>query len=328
LSTVQTSRRTIVDAKPGIAIAAAVGVTLMAWFAVVLVYRETFHGPFSTKPEEWGQFGDYIGGLLNPLLGTLTLIGVLYTVMLQRDVLAVTRHQLADARRTTWNQRLLSEQQAFETGFFHLLEAVDQHARSSFIWLAPKDFEPVSALPRIHADSISQRFAGESVFASAVRAFRGRFMKAFDRGDFTDRQRGEYLRSQAAPFFVAHDKGLGPFLRAAADLFEYVEDHDIRLKETMIGGSHAFGTTLPITEMPAVQGPAFYARVAANNRTRVEMKVLAMYVASDLASDRLRKIATKYSIFDPIVDAAWWGRGPFIQMRDFTDDASLHEDDE
>ena len=44
-----------------------------------------------------------------------------------------------------------------------------------------------------------------------------------------------------------------------------------------------------------------------------------MYVASDLVSDRLRNIAKKYSIFDPIVDAEWWGRGPFIQMQDYTD---------
>jgi hypothetical protein len=272
------------DVRPVFAIGAAMVVTLFAWVVVLFFYRWTFDGNFSTKHDEWGQFGDYVGGLLNPLLGTLTLFGVLYTVRLQREVLKVSRDQLAEAARTERNQRLLNEQQGFETGFFQLLDAANQHARRSFVRLAPKDFEPPSDVSRQHADGVATHFTDENVFPSVIRAFRGRFLRAFERGDLPDRKRCEYLRSEAGPFFVNHDNGLGLFLRSMADLFEYVDDHDMRVAATIVGGGLPFGAQWPNPQIPNVQEADFYARVAANNRTRFEMKVFAMYVASDLVS--------------------------------------------
>lgn len=39
----------------------------------------------------WGQLGDFIGGTLNPLVSVLTLIGLLFTVLLQQEAMLQVR---------------------------------------------------------------------------------------------------------------------------------------------------------------------------------------------------------------------------------------------
>lgn len=47
----------------------------------------------SQNPADWGVFGDYVGGLLNPLFSFLAFIGVIITVVLQAKQLEVVREQ-------------------------------------------------------------------------------------------------------------------------------------------------------------------------------------------------------------------------------------------
>jgi hypothetical protein len=49
----------------------------------------------SEKPENWGVFGDFIGGVLNPLLSFSAFVGVLFTIFLQRSQVILTQSQLA-----------------------------------------------------------------------------------------------------------------------------------------------------------------------------------------------------------------------------------------
>lgn len=39
----------------------------------------------------WGQFGDFIGGSLNPFLSALTLVGLVFTILLQQESMARTQ---------------------------------------------------------------------------------------------------------------------------------------------------------------------------------------------------------------------------------------------
>ncbi len=47
--------------------------------------------PLSIRPEAWGQFGDYLGGTLNPFFSFLAFMGLLLTVALQHRELEETR---------------------------------------------------------------------------------------------------------------------------------------------------------------------------------------------------------------------------------------------
>ena len=70
---------------------AAIGATLFA-------YLIHFNAGFSTSQEVWGQFGDFVGGLLNPVLSFFALMALVLTVLLQSRQLEMAREQLDNSR--------------------------------------------------------------------------------------------------------------------------------------------------------------------------------------------------------------------------------------
>lgn len=108
----------------------------------IVVYVAQFyfrlHRPISSQPDAWGQFGDYFGGILNPIvaLGALLLLAV--GVRIQNDTLREAKKQL-DLQRTELEQtravlaqqseQLASQAEAalkevFEATFFRLLDSI------------------------------------------------------------------------------------------------------------------------------------------------------------------------------------------------------------
>lgn len=64
------------------------GIGFAIIFFAALAYILKFGGMPLGNNEEWGQFGDYLGGTTNPILAFLTFIGVLWTIGLTHDELA------------------------------------------------------------------------------------------------------------------------------------------------------------------------------------------------------------------------------------------------
>ncbi|HHW2076571.1 TPA: putative phage abortive infection protein [Pseudomonas aeruginosa] len=101
---------------------------------VFLFYFMNFNNGFSTANADWGTFGDFIGGTLNPILSFLGLIALLLTIVLQSKELEATRTELARAASAQEKtENALKEQaktqlrQQFESTFFSLL---DQHNKA------------------------------------------------------------------------------------------------------------------------------------------------------------------------------------------------------
>ncbi|MBK8814939.1 MAG: hypothetical protein IPN42_05260 [Methylococcaceae bacterium] len=97
--------------------------------SVFMFYFLKFHYKLSSSNTDWGTFGDFIGGTLNPILSFLGLIALLLTIYLQSKELESTRKELertASAQEKT--EKVLAEQvktqakQQFEGTFFSLLE--------------------------------------------------------------------------------------------------------------------------------------------------------------------------------------------------------------
>jgi len=63
------------------------------WFYIALKL------PFSHDPATWGQFGDFIGGLLNPLIAYLAFYWLITSVRIQKQELKETREELCEARK-------------------------------------------------------------------------------------------------------------------------------------------------------------------------------------------------------------------------------------
>jgi hypothetical protein len=62
------------------------------------IYFLTFHGGVSNDQAVWGQFGDFVGGTVNPVLGFLTIIALALTLILQNRQLSISSNELALSR--------------------------------------------------------------------------------------------------------------------------------------------------------------------------------------------------------------------------------------
>lgn len=76
-----------IAAMPWIAVAGFLGLSLL------YLWRFSDNG-WSIDPATWGQFGDYVGGLLNPLVATLALVAIVISIRIQKTELKETRSAL------------------------------------------------------------------------------------------------------------------------------------------------------------------------------------------------------------------------------------------
>ena len=103
-----------------------VAMFLITGVVFVAVYFHVFHGSLSTKQEVWGQFGEYVGGILGPLFALAALFALLYTVILQSKELRASAEQLEKSQRALESQNSVLERQNFESTFFQLLHLYNE----------------------------------------------------------------------------------------------------------------------------------------------------------------------------------------------------------
>ena len=89
--------------------------------SIVGVYLYKFSGGLSDSHERWGQFGDFVGGLLNPTFSLLALIALLATFALQVRELRISAKELKNSADALVKQNEALVIQNFEASFFQLL---------------------------------------------------------------------------------------------------------------------------------------------------------------------------------------------------------------
>ncbi|THF66629.1 hypothetical protein E6C76_07340 [Pseudothauera nasutitermitis] len=131
-------------------------VTYIYWFAI--------HPPggssLSTDTEIWGQFGDFIGGVLNPVVATGAFCLLAISVGIQKRELEATRDVMTKQSETL-------KQQAFESTFFSLLDQLkdSNHRLSELAERWPPSSEefagepPPSSLANLQPEPVSQFIA-------------------------------------------------------------------------------------------------------------------------------------------------------------------------
>jgi len=86
-----------------------VAFTVGAATAAVLAYRAAFARNGIGDPEAWGQFGDYLGGVVNPVVGIVTVVLVVMTLRVTRLEAQAARRQIAQQLQYMERQSLLSD---------------------------------------------------------------------------------------------------------------------------------------------------------------------------------------------------------------------------
>ena len=70
-------------------------IVLIIITTVIGLYTYQFNSySISNKPQDWGPFGDFFGGVVNPILAFCSFIALLYTIHIQQNELTLTRIEL------------------------------------------------------------------------------------------------------------------------------------------------------------------------------------------------------------------------------------------
>lgn len=75
----------------------------------------------SSSQESWGQFGDFMGGILNPLFSIIGLGALLYTIRIQSVELKRSTKELKASAKALKRQNKHFAQQELNSNFFQLL---------------------------------------------------------------------------------------------------------------------------------------------------------------------------------------------------------------
>jgi len=80
---------------------------------------------FSTDSSLWGTFGDFVGGILNPIIAFLAFYWLTRSVIIQKTELAATQKVLAETEKATKEQAITQEKKRFEDTFHSLLSQLN-----------------------------------------------------------------------------------------------------------------------------------------------------------------------------------------------------------
>lgn len=102
---------------------------IIMFVIVISTYTINFYeNTISKLPGDWGTFGDFMGGTLNPILAFLSFLALLQTIKIQSKELKNSTKELKETRKATRDSaEALKEQsnsikiQNFENTFFNMI---------------------------------------------------------------------------------------------------------------------------------------------------------------------------------------------------------------
>lgn len=84
---------------------------LVSLAIAIWVYRLKFGGALSNNSSDWSNFGSYMGGIFGPLVSFITLLAVLKTVYLQRELLDAQKFEFSELRKLQLREMERQDQQ-------------------------------------------------------------------------------------------------------------------------------------------------------------------------------------------------------------------------
>ena len=140
-----------------------VGFVIVAAFAAIAVFIWTFgKHPISDSSGDWGTFGDYFGGVMNPVVGMATVVLIVISIVIQRRELRASLKEMKSANQAA--MRMSFEQSLFAwLGNYHgLVASISHKGKSGREAVASLFSENLSAAAVLRAQAKS--FASDSSF--------------------------------------------------------------------------------------------------------------------------------------------------------------------
>lgn len=96
------------------------GLTLSVYFSWFVIFNKL---PLSPDSAHWGQFGDFVGGILNPLIAFSALFWLTRSVKLQKTELKETRKALEESAASQARHASAAEKSMRIAGYAAILNA-------------------------------------------------------------------------------------------------------------------------------------------------------------------------------------------------------------
>lgn len=180
---------------------------LVAILSLALVAGAMIYG--YRNPEQFkdlGTWGDFSGGLLNPILTFLSFMGVLATIVLQRIELTLTRDELQRSADALEDQTLSIQKQIFDSTFFETLKLHNEIVNSIDIYNSEN----------------GMRTVGRDCF----RVYYTRLTKIYrDKHPKMGNSRAAIIVSYAT-FWKDAQLDLGHYFRFLYRFFKFIEEHE------------------------------------------------------------------------------------------------------
>ncbi|HCG6618079.1 TPA: hypothetical protein NJ225_004697, partial [Vibrio parahaemolyticus] len=119
--------------------------------------------PLSTDSSIWGTFGDFIGGILNPLIALLAFYWLTQSVLIQKTELSETQKVLKETEKAQKEQALTQEKKRFEDTFFSLLNQLNTVFDGLNERLIVMDRPQASKVMRLHGAVIKSSIGNNTI---------------------------------------------------------------------------------------------------------------------------------------------------------------------
>lgn len=192
-----------------------IAVCIVLAVLVVGAYVVRFGFTFSANQDVWGQFGDFVGGSLNPIFAMLAFFALLYTIALQSHELEATRDELQRSASAFEQQNIVLERQAFEATYFQLLRMYSELVDSLEI-AVPKNLDS----PPKSDDST---YRGRRALEKLNRVFLDEYLRRVARGDHIEEDK-EARRVEYSKFYQDYGFALGHYFRTIYNIVRYVDE--------------------------------------------------------------------------------------------------------
>ncbi len=141
------------------------GVAIVLFFGLLIIYYFNIFDLDTTKKSDWGTFGDFIGGTLNPIFALFSLFAIIYTIKIQTQELEFSREELEETRKELKESRIAQQEQSeslklqnmgtqlqiFENTFFQLVDLFSKEKEGLFA--SNFKIDTYASIIKIHMDS-------------------------------------------------------------------------------------------------------------------------------------------------------------------------------
>lgn len=273
----------------------------LAVFSVAIVYSYHFGSHFSQDIMDWDHFGTYFGGTLGPILGFISLLGVLVTVYMQSDLVKGTRQQVQIAkdvavinREGMSKQAVLLRQQSFESTFFQLIRLREDLITNIQV--------PVTAPNTISYCGPTGRKAFEAIVRDYLES---EFTKHL-RGDIVGTQPDQWLRLSYQQFLDLKGQDFLSYLRLTIELLDLIDAYGgdqsetEKLEESYAPDQARFAWSPIHNKNTAKQR---YATIALAPLTYYELLMIALYACTGKNSTHKEGLIMRYGMLRHIPES-------------------------